>query len=189
MREHQAAADADGQRDAQHHTDDQLKAAQQRQPDLVGLANLQSGAVRQPRRGDFQDCAAIMTEILAERVGAAVQLLDVVGAPRLRFAHEHGVVAERPEHPDEEPFLVPRPFLELDRAAKGRQAAEFVARRVLPQRRADDVVIALRQRRGEQRVGDRHQSDRADGEDRRVPDRQSQPERAAQRAHGVGRST
>src|SRR5262249_54376953 len=70
--------------------------------------------------------------------------------------------------------------------AQRRQPANLVPRRVLAQRRADDVVVALRERGGEQRVGDGDQCDGADREDRGVPHREAQPQRVAQRAHARG---
>jgi hypothetical protein len=125
-----------------------------------------------------------VSELVAERVGTIAELFDVVAPPRLRLADEHHL---RPpaQHPHEQPFLIAGALLHLDGAAEREHAAGFVARRVLAQRRADDVVIALRQRRGEQRVGHGHQPHHADGEDRRVPHRQAEPERAPQRVHGL----
>src|SRR5262249_12162676 len=75
-------------------------------------------------------------------------------------------------------------FVDLDGTLQSERTAQLVAGGVLAQRRLDDVAVALRERGGEQRVGDADQADGAEDEHRRVPRRQSQPEHPSDGGHG-----
>ena len=72
----------DDERDERHEPDDDLELAQQREANLVGLADLQDGAVEQPRRGELEHGAPIVRERAGQPGSAAVQILDLHTSPR-----------------------------------------------------------------------------------------------------------
>ena len=67
----------------------------------------------------------------------------------------------------------------LNGVAQRAQPAAAVRDGVLAELRLDDLLVALRQRGRRQPVGEEHDGDRADDEQRRVPERQPQAEVAA----------
>ena len=163
-----------------------------------------SGNGRAVPRGSPCSCrpaAACRRAAAPRRPRAARRAILTAPAPRARCRparlltskslHSGGIADEQrfrsgADDAHEEPLVAARSLLEIHRARERRQPALGVARRVFAQRRLDDLPIALGERRGQQRVGQQDDGERAGHEHRRVPEGEPQAESAGRRDGGDG---
>src|SRR5207249_11837929 len=96
-RQDEAAADAEDERDERYESDDGLELPQQREPDLVGLPDLQNAAVEKPGRGELENRATVMRQRIRQALGTVAELLHVIGSPGLWRPDEQRVGAAADE--------------------------------------------------------------------------------------------
>ena len=158
LRRNPSAAECDDYHRQRHESERGAEAREQIFAGLGALADLHQRSIAQPNRGDLQH-RRIPRPGVAEhdRLGAAV------------------------EHADEQP-LGRGPLLGADRVGERVDPAARVHRCVLAELAVDDLAVAPLDRRGRDPVGEKDDRDRADHEQRRVPEPEPQAEGVAEAA-------
>ena len=135
------AGEDDGDRDEER---DGAEARQQLVAALGALADLEQRAVEQPHRRDFERWPARdPRERLIPGAVAAGERRDVEVGPLRRHAGEQRLGAAARRRARRARSCRSGSLFEIDGAGDGAEPAARVARRVLAQRRGDDLAIAL----------------------------------------------
>ena len=148
-----------------HERDDGAEPRQQLLAALGALADLEERAVGELRRRDFEPRGARARLRLLPRARCARRA-------RLtsKSLHSGGMLTKsvslppRTTRTNSRSCRPDRCSMSTARASAGRPPSAYRAR-VLPQRRGDDLPVALGERGGEQRVGQQHDGERARHED------------------------